>query len=291
MSPEPTGAELRSGAMTGLGVHAAQVAALPADPRALAVIVQGLVLHMHWAESYGVTPTEAQRHEAHLRPVERMLDRLLERDPSPLVVARPPERRLIGVCRDFSLLLAAMLRAKGVPARTRCGFATYFEAGRFVDHWVCEYRDGPPGRWVMVDPQLDRLQRERLGIDFDPLVVPADRFLTAGAAWAACRSGAADPRRFGILDMHGWWFVAGNLVRDLAALNDMPMLPWDVWGAMPEPDEPIDAERLALFDELARLTTDPDAAAAPLRRLYAEDGRLHVPAAVHNALLGRPEIV
>jgi len=37
----------------------------------------------------------------------------------------------------------------------------------------------------------------------------------------------------------------------LAALNKMEMLPWDVWGAQPQPDESLDEERLAFFDRLA----------------------------------------
>jgi len=53
----------------------------------------------------------------------------------------------------------------------------------------------------------------------------------------------------------------------------MEMLPWDVWGAMPAPGEPIDDERLALFDRLADLTRDPDAAVADLTAAYADDGR------------------
>jgi hypothetical protein len=245
---------------------------------------------MHWADSYGLALSEERRGEAQLRRVERMLDHLLAREPGPLAVARPVGGRLVGVCRHFSVLLAAMLRAKGVPARARCGFGAYFHAGEFVDHWVCEHWDAAARRWVLADAQLDRLQRDRLGIDFDPLDVPRDRFVIAGDAWAACRSGDADPQRFGILDLHGLWFVAGNVVRDAAALNDMEMLPWDVWGAMPQPDEAIDADRLAFLDHLAVLTRAPDAHSAELRGAY-EDHRLRVPDAVFNALLGRMDTV
>ena len=33
-----------------------------------------------------------------------------------------PERRFVGNCRHFTVLLCAFLRARGVPARARCGF-------------------------------------------------------------------------------------------------------------------------------------------------------------------------
>jgi hypothetical protein len=89
----------------------------------------------------------------------------------------------------------------------------------------------------------------------------------------------------------GNWWIAANLVRDVAALANMEMLPWDVWGAMPAPDEPIDDERLALFDRLAELTHDPNAAFADLTAAYAADDRLRVPATVYNAVLNRTEPV
>ena len=125
--------------------------------------------------------------------------------------------------------------------------------------------------------------------DFDPLDVPHDRFLIAGDAWVRCRSGAADPAAFGIRDLHGLWFVAGDLLRDLAALGKTEMLPWDVWGVMPSPNEPMQTEALALFDRIAAVTRAPDAS-AELRTLY-EDERLRVPPTVFNAERGRQEAV
>jgi hypothetical protein len=98
-----------------------------------------------------------------------------------------------------------------------------------------------------------------LKLDFDPLDVPADRFVIAGDAWAQCRAGQADPSKFGIFkgDLRGLWFIAGNLVHDVAALNKMEMLQWDVWGAMPPPNVPLRDDQLAFFDRLAALTRAP----------------------------------
>jgi hypothetical protein len=48
-------------------------------------------------------------------------------------------------------------------------------------------------------------------------------------------------------------------------------LPWDVWGAMPAPDAPINGEWLELFDQLAALTRDPYLSFAELATRYAED--------------------
>jgi hypothetical protein len=60
---------------------------------------------------------------------------------------------------------------------------------------------------------------------------------------------------------------------------------------MPQPDEPIDAERLALFDRLVALCLDPDRNIAELRRVYETDERLRVPLTVYNARTLRPETI
>src|ERR1700681_2956832 len=103
----------------------------------------------------------------------------------------------------------------------------------------------------------------------------------------------ADPSKFGIFkgDLRGLWFIAGNLMHDVAALNKMEMLQWDVWGAMPRPDEPLQDDQLAFFDRLAALTRAPDSSFAELCNLYEQDDRLRVPATVFNAVLNRPEAI
>jgi hypothetical protein len=220
-----------------------------------------------------------------------MLELLLSRDSRPLAVARPVDARLVCNCRHFTLLLVALLRTKGVPARARCGFGTYFKRGHFYDHWACEYWHAAAAHWIRVDAQIDDVQRPELQVDFDPLDVPHDRFVTAGDAWARCRAGEADPSKFGIFDMNGLWFIAGNVVRDVAALNKMEMLPWDVWGAQPKPGEQLDDDRLVFFDKLAALSRDPDASFDELCKLYAKDDRLRVPGVVFNAVQNRPELL
>ena len=275
------------------GAHAAQCADLPGDVGALDEAVQGLLLHQHWANAYGKPLSEARTAESHLRGLRSMLDRLLAHDAAPLAVARSAERRLVGNCRHFTLLFVALLRAKGIPARARCGFANYFTPGLHEDHWVGEYWHAAEGRWVLADAQLDALQRDAVKPDFDTLDVPRDRFLVGGDAWAVCRAGAADPATFGIPPEHerGLWFIAGDLIRDVAALNKVELLPWDVWGAMPLPGDDMGDDLLAFLDQIAVLTHDPDANFAELRARYASDDRLRAPASVFNALRERDEVV
>jgi len=277
--------------MTSAGRYASLFDPLPRDVAALAAVAQGLLIHEHIAQAYGVTLTDEDRATVHIRPVEQLLERIIARDDRPLATGRAVADRVAGNCRHFTVLMVAMLRAQGTPARARCGFGAYFVDGLFEDHWVCEYWHAGQERWMLVDAQIDEKQRGMFRIDFDLTDVPRDRFLVAGDAWARCRVGAADPRAFGLstLNEAGYWWIAGNLMRDVAALDNIELLPWDCWGAMPKPEEQIDDDRNALYDRLAALTHDPEADFAELRRLYREDDRVRVPSAVYNELRDRAE--
>jgi hypothetical protein len=269
------------GSMTTPGTYAHLLDDLPTDVGALCKAVQGVMLHIFWAERYGVELTDERKTEVQLRRVDKQLARLLELDDHPLTQARPHSHKLVGNCRDFTVMMTAILRHQGVPARARCGFGTYFTPGRYEDHWVCEVWNAEQGRWVLVDAQLDRLMLDVLKPDFDPLDVPRDRFIVGGKAWQLCRSGQADPDAFGIFDMHGLWFVRGDLIRDFLAFNKVEILPWDGgWGHLTKldyqaGDENADSD---LMDRIAALTLAGDEAFAEIRALYKQDAGFHFPA-------------
>lgn len=260
---------------------------LPASPAEIARVVQGLLIYEWVAEPfYGVSIPDERREESHIRSVEALIDGILALDDQPLTTRRAPQRRLVGICRHFMVLSVAILRHHGVPARSRGGFGNYFGTGKYEDHWVCEYWDSTAGRWKLLDSQFDEAFIRALGIDHDITDVPRDRFLTSADAWQACRTGRAEPDDFGIDTMRGLWFVAGSLMRDLATLNKVEVLPWDVWGAQPPPDTELDEDTAAFFDGIAALTADPDAHHAEIRRRF-ESEPLKVPATVYNATLQR----
>lgn len=270
-------------AMSDAASKAALFDGLPHDVGGLAKVVQGLLMHEHIASTYGIALSHGQHAQAHMRGVEEILDCIARQDKRPLPAARPEGERVVGVCRHFTLLHVAMLRAQGMAARARCGFGAYFAKGKFVDHWVTEYWKETEKRWILVDAQLDRHQREFFGVTFDPLDVPRDQFVAAGDAWRLCRSGQANAGDFGILDMFGLWFIASNVIRDVAALNNHEMLPWDIWGGMPRTDADID---LPFIDRLAEFSHAPDRHFGELRAAY-QDKRIAVPGTVFNAVLNR----
>ncbi|HEX2946970.1 MAG TPA: transglutaminase-like domain-containing protein [Clostridia bacterium] len=220
--------------------------------------IHGLFLHIFWAQRYGVNLTDEQQQHVQSRNVPAILDVITGIDNSPLDIPRSLDKRFIGNCRDYSVFLCSILRSKGIPARARCGFGTYFIPNHYEDHWMCEYWNNEENRWVSVDAQLDRLQRDVLGIGFDPLDMPAGQFVTGCEAWKLCRSGAADPDTFGIFDMKGLGFVRGDMLRDIASLKKVELLPWDCWGLMLKEEKDTTAEEYALLDKAADLASKGD---------------------------------
>jgi Transglutaminase-like superfamily len=226
-------------------------------------------------DAKGIPLPDSRFAENQLRPAAALLDRLLTMDPSPLDAWRPPERRVVGTCRHFAVLSCALLRHRGIPARARCGFATYFQPGQGLDHWITEYWHDQDQRWVRVDSEI---------IGQDVLSEPEDlrpgQFLTGGEAWQAYRDGHIDAAQFGVYGTSnfGPGEIRGNAIRDLAALNKVEMLPWDEWGRM---DASYKGETGADYDQLidqvavACASDDPSVAV----ELYRRD-ELQVPPAL-----------
>lgn len=276
---------LQHGPMNGIGNALPVLRDLPEGIAELCEIAQGVLIHRDIAPwLYGLNLSGEQRDLANIRPVARMIAEIQRRSAKSLRETREPGERMPCVCWHFSSLIAATLREQGVPARARCGFGTYFKPGRFEDHWVAEYWNSAERRWVLVDAQLDAVQRKAFRVDFDTTDVPRDRFILAGDAWQQCRAGRTDPDLFGlsIINEQGLWWIGQNLIRDLASLNRVEMLPWDVWGMMPTPIGTISDEDGTFLDRIAALTLGDDDALTALQEIY-DDQRVKVPCKVFNA--------
>ena len=192
-------------------------------------MVQSLVIEPNDASAAGVG--DERMTERNLRPTDRIVETLLGLSPAPLGVTRLPVERVVGTCRHYAVLACGLMRSRGIAARARCGFATYFVAGKSVDHWIVEYRDASDGRWVRVDTEL----LGTTGWVADPTDLVEGAFLTGGEAWHLWRDGKIDPDTFGVVGTdHAWGIgeIRGNAIRDLAALHRLEMLPWDEWGRM-----------------------------------------------------------
>lgn len=276
----------QSGMMTDLVSLSDELGSLPGDVPGVCKLVQNLYLHIFWADRYGYLVPEERQDEVQVRHAAHKLALTQACELGGLDTPRSASQKQISNCRDFTTLTVALLRHLGIPARARCGFATYFAAEQVVDHWVVEYWNAEEGRWVWVDAQLDAFQCEQLHVSFNPLDIKPGHFMTGGDAWLMCRRGAADPDRFGIFDMHGWGFVRGNVLRDLAALNKLELLPWDLWGVLLKLDEEMTEVDNDLVDRAAQAAQGVYQEFAGMQALYEGEEGLRVPQLIHSWVNG-----
>jgi hypothetical protein len=247
---------------------------------------RGLVFHYRAGGDFAVNGISPSRiAEIDTRDARDMLARLTSLAAQPLASTRAASQRLVGCCRDFTVLFLTIARAHNFQVRARVGFATYFYPGWYVDHVVAEAWDPERGAWRLIDPELadDHLSATD-GVQVDPDDLTSSQFLTGPAAWRACRSGLADPSSFVVdpsLDIpatRGWPYVRHNLIHDLAALAKHEMLLWDNWGWTELEGEPS-LEQLSVLDDVAAATVGNDVSPATVMSFYQREG-LAVPARV-----------
>lgn len=266
---------------------------LPTDIGELCQVVQNIFLHQFWIldeRNYGIGASALKsagrdlNAEINQRRVEESLDFLSKMDAAPLSVPRDAALKVVGNCRHYALMLVAMLRHQGIPARMRSGVARYFmpAEGMLEDHFITEFWNKDEGRWQRVDPQLDALQRRVLGIRFDPTDMPPGQFLDAGESYVELKSGRTTEEKIGIFDFRGWKYVWYKIFSDLACVNNVEALPWEEWGICArignESFSQQDAELLAqIADLLAEMNSVPENFSR-LVQIYENNPDLKIPA-------------
>ena len=278
----------RQSAVTDPGAAAGAIDALPTELAVLREAGSQLVFHYRAGGDFAERGVPAERMaEINTRYADAMLALILERGEPALGRDRQAADRVVGCCRDATVLFLTLTRHKGIPARARVGFAAYFHPGWLVDHVVAEVWDDRDGRWRLVDPEMSGAWTPEVnGRPVDWLDLAGDQFVTGPRAWQAARAGNSDPERHVVapdLDvpvLRGWPYLAHNAIHDLAALNRTEMLLWDAWGMqLGHGPGPVPEADCAVLDEVCALTADPAVTPGILAELGGRDG-LGVPATV-----------
>lgn len=192
---------------TDLGFYTNFAKNLPNDIKELCLLQRMQIIHpivfknntlrnskkSFWGDMTQISDNCLLREDDVLPTAVGMLAELLRKN-SEYSLNRQAKDKIFVTCRGQAILLAAILKAKGIPARVRSGFANYTNNDEiYWDHWITEYFDRTNGKWILVD--ADCCCNDN--IDFDIYNIPQNKFLTAAEAWGMFRSNKMDSLKLG----------------------------------------------------------------------------------------------
>lgn len=182
---------------------------LPDSLPALCSLIKSQFIHAY-AELPGYReqiPEERWNEYMDYPSVKSILEGLLSFDSSGIVYDRKPQDRLVLICRHNSILLASILKYRGIPARVRYGHATYLIPDFHTSHAICEVWNEKDRRWMLVDPSTDMIDFSR------------DQFDISNDAWLQMQNGELDPNLYGIPNRYsGMGSILAKLCADLACV-------------------------------------------------------------------------
>ncbi|GHO89508.1 transglutaminase domain-containing protein [Dictyobacter formicarum] len=194
-----------------------------------------------------------------------MLAELYHRDPRGFVPDRAVEDKLIVTCRFVAILMASILKTRGIPARVRAGYAPYIRPGAdtIEVHWITQYWHAPLERWMTIDADTSLEHRP-----FDPFDMPPDTFGFAAKTWLAVREGRQNANAYTDHGVSALENLATQVFFDFHCLmnNEIPYTQAPVFIAIDF--NTVEEEKLRAIDALARLMLQPDENFARLQTIW-----------------------
>ena len=236
---------------------------LPDSLSELCNLIQSQFVHpyAHLPKVRNQFPKERWNETVRYPSVKTILEGLVSYDSSGIMKERKIEDRLILGCRHNAILLASILKHRGIPARVRYGHATYLIPDFHTSHVICEVWNENDQRWMLVDPStaMVDLNREQFDISND--------------AWLQMQNGETDPNLFGIPRRYnGLGSIVAKVCADLASVlgteypttRYAPMLDYAF-----ENDDQLTAEHIETLNEISELMKSLNADnIAKLREIY-----------------------
>jgi sulfatase modifying factor 1 len=228
--------------------------------------------------------------------VQSILKGLLSYDSRGFVKDRKVEKRLILGCRENALLLASVLKYRGIPARVRAGHAAYLEPGLHVSHTICEVWNEHEKRWMLVDPSTGMVDFSREKFDF------------SNEVWLKLRRGEINPDLYMAPPNHtGLVSIVAKISPDLSSLlgteftltqyapmmeyvfknnNQLPKEQTEILDRISELMKSIDAENLSKLQEIYSNTPE-----IQMTKTFELDPKVSEPSPkAKNTLASKPNI-
>lgn len=203
-----------------------------------------------------------------------MIAGILRLDGAGFTKNRDVTKRITVSCRQASVLFSAILKAKGIPCRSRAGFMDFGDAGdSYMEHWVNEYWDFGRNRWILADVDGYYEYEQRFG--YSQFDLPRRKFVTASEAWLGLRDNTLDKK----LDVFVPDLLTGvceYLFMDFHALMNNEIFysyqPLYLRGGV----QTLNEGELCELDHLAELLSEPDKNMEEIERLRVENEKWSV---------------
>lgn len=194
-----------------------------------------------------------------------MIAELLRLDNRGFTQERKVEHKIVVTCRFVSILMAAILKAKGKPCRVRSGFASYLSDGKeSIDHWINQCWDEQRQRWITFD--ADGFFNQ---LDFDQYDIPENKFDWAADTWLGIRNGSLQPDNFiNLGGFKGLMPALWALFYDFHSLMNNEILYMQQPSYIDKKFDTLNKDNFLEIDELAVLMLDPDKSFYELKDIW-----------------------
>lgn len=281
---------------TDLGLYTSYAKSLPNDISELCILQRNQIIHPFDLRDeemrkdsnsfYGDMtriPKTSLCYENDLYPTaQAMLSELLRRDRN-YSVKRKIEDKIHVCCREQAILLAATLKAKGISARVRSGFAKYVNTSgkKAGDHWLTEYYNIKLDRWTLVDADMyfDKDILDEYHIDFNLLDIPYEKFIFGAEAYLGMRKNtykteeiyyASDPATLGLkAALRGLFYDFHCLMNDEIIFLHMPKYIQDKNFELSE-------QEYQELDHLATLLLEPDKNFKEIQKIWNTETKYRI---------------
>lgn len=278
---------LQTSEFTELGLYRDFARSLPDDINELCLLQRAQIIHpvgllnpstrmdkdTFWGDLSEIPLTRLDFEEDYFPTAMSMFAELLRLDPD-YALTRRAKNKIHLTCRCQAIMLAATLKAKGIPARVRSGYTDYIrEPGSYCDHWITEYYDEKAARWILVDADIHCDPH----IDFDPNDIPRDRYQTGAMAYLKLRRGEIQGDQLSYASWpvtHGMAAALRGVFYDFHCLMNHEIIFLHQPSYVADKNFDLSEEELKEIDALAELMLDPDENFEQLQAIWDNEQKM-----------------
>lgn len=279
---------LETSAYTDVGIYKEFVLSLPDDIPSIGMLVCDQITHpsMYFTEpspyledtyygKFASYPKHRFKNEDELYiTAVSMIAGILRLDKTGFTKNRDVTKRITVSCRQASVLFSAILKAKGIPCRSRAGFMDFGDTGEsYMEHWVNEYWDFKESRWILADVDGYYEYEQRFG--YSQFDLPRRKFVTASEAWLGLRKNTLN-KKLEVFSLNPLEGVCEYLFMDFHALMNNEIFYSYQPLYLRDGIQTLKESELGELDYLAKLLAEPDKNMEKLEQLLAENEKLSV---------------